>query len=151
MGGSLLKCPQPVVSFAALGSNLLLSWLPVSLLALGCIEVTIPADDAGPSRQPPNGDPRVTPGTPTTPMDDVSALPGPGLELLDSGGTADAGVVVVACVTHCDCVGGHDCINGRCISGELSIYCCGSGDCPLGSDCWSAAGDPGVCGAPDTP
>lgn len=151
IGGSLLKCPQAVNSLAALGSCHRPCHLLVLLITSGCIEVTIPADDAGSSRQPPTGEPRVTPGTPTTSMDDVSAFPGPGLELLDSRGSSDSGTPVVACVTHCDCAGGQDCINGRCVSGELSIYCCGSVDCPAGSDCWSADGDPGLCGSPGAP
>jgi len=116
-----------------------------SLLALGCIEVTIPADDTGSGRQPPGGQPRVTPGTPTSPSDDVSVAVGPGLDLIASGARADATGVIADCATHCDCDLGQDCINGRCVTGALSIYCCDAAACPIGADCWSESGSPGTC------
>lgn len=115
-------------------------------LTVGCIDVTIPAEETNgedtgsttgtvvvpPEGQPPLGGPDAGGGT-LTPTDAGQAEGDAGVELPPS------------CDTHCDCPPDFDCINNVCVMGNLPIQCCSHPKCPSGERCWSADGVEGVC------
>ncbi len=125
-------------------------WLPaVWLFALGCVEITIPADAAGSGSSGLPRDPSVVPWTPDYSPDAVQVGADTADYTLADASRGDTAVILPAeCATHCDCPGGWDCINTRCTLGELPILCCAGSECPSGETCWSETGVRGVCGAP---
>ena len=111
---------------------------------LGCIEVTIPADDAGATDSSLNG----TDGEPTVPPEIIGAMDG-GSSVLNptdaSSPIAEDIELPPTCSSHCDCPQGWDCTNERCISGTLPIYCCTSPGCPDNAECWDSIGEKSQC------
>ena len=119
---------------------------PVAILCclLGCIEVTIPADDAGATDSGLNrtdGEPIVPPGV----IDGVDG----GSSVLSptdaSSAVAEDIELPQTCSSHCDCPQGWDCTNERCISGTLPIYCCSGPACPADAECWDSIGEKSQC------
>jgi len=50
-----------------------------------------------------------------------------------------------ACITHCDCAQGMECVKGKCLLPLIPLYCCGKAGCPSGAKCKYANGAAGTC------
>ena len=124
--------------------------IAVLLLATGCITIEVPTDTgSGTGLMPTGSSTGVTTDPPIMrPTEDAGG--GTGVNPTDAGGGGGESDVSVppSCGTHCDCPPGYDCINERCVLGELAIQCCTHPECPAGERCWSEAGLEGVCGDP---
>jgi hypothetical protein len=60
--------------------------------------------------------------------------------------SADAGGAGASCQSACDCMPGLGCFGGKCVSGQVPVYCCGAPSCMTGHICQNPDGSYGQCG-----
>jgi len=116
--------------------------LCLTLLLMGCFEVTIPAGDGADAMGTGAADSAAAAATDTIAWGEF----GPQLNPTDIVAPPFEDIELpAACSSHCDCPQGWDCTNERCISGTLPIYCCQNDGCPNDVECWTLDNTAGTC------
>ena len=112
------------------------------LFSVGCIEIPeAPESGENPQAKGGNG-----PGNTIQPREERGNNDGTGLRPTEHSPEVDTPVELPeSCETHCNCPAGYDCINLRCVLGDMHIYCCTHSDCPSAKECWYGDGTQGFC------
>ena len=117
------------------------------LFSVGCIEIPGSPynDEAAGEQHLPDPGPTLQPHTDKGSLDDNELGP-------DERTPEDPDILPVelpdTCENHCECPSGYDCINTRCVLGEMPIYCCSHPECPAGQHCWAKNGAANTCPEP---
>jgi hypothetical protein len=140
------RCPSVSGMLAAVMRGAIVLFLGMGVG--GCFEFSIPSEETATTRVDAAGYP--TPGRQTGPNPPSRADHGSVglLPVSDSGEDVQNNNKInlpESCQIHCECPAGYDCINTRCVLGDMPIYCCSADDCPQGEACWFEDGLSSAC------